>query len=400
MSILSSTLLFPVLLIGVIQWSMPSLVPLTVPFGVRIPAARANEPVIAEQRRRYRFGIAAVTVIMSAAVLLAADRPVVDGLAVGAELVASLVLYLLARSRITAVKAREDWFGGLRQVTIADTSLRTDPERFPWLWIIPSVALLAATTIWGIVEYPRMPARLATHFGASGHADHYAAKSIGSAFGLVLVQALMTALVLSLTPVLLRSGARLDAEDPQATLRHRRFVSAMARALQVLAACVNVTLLFGALVTWKVITSFGLTGIAMSALPSLLGTVVVLVVAFRTGQGGSRLRLDSGSGSGTEPAGGTAGRAGTAGTAGPAGAAVSAGEATVADGGVKTVNRDDDRLYRWGVVYFNPDDPTLFVPKRFGIGWTVNMGRPLAWVLFAATVAVIAFASLVGSHHH
>jgi uncharacterized membrane protein len=122
---------------------------------------------------------------------------------------------------------------------------------------------------------------------------------------------------------------------------------------------------------------------------------VVLAVAVCIGQGGSRLHLDSGSGSGSGSGTETTGVA-----AGAAGTAVPAGAATIAQDRVKTVNRDDDRFYRWGVVYYNPDDPTLFVPKRFGIGWTVNMARPLAWVLLAATVAVIAFAALVGSHHH
>lgn len=44
-------------------------------------------------------------------------------------------------------------------------------------------------------------------------------------------------------------------------------------------------------------------------------------------------------------------------------------------------DRDDDRFWIAGVLYNNPDDPDLFVPKRFGLGWTVNIGRPLGKVL-------------------
>jgi uncharacterized membrane protein len=99
--------------------------------------------------------------------------------------------------------------------------------------------------------------------------------------------------------------------------------------------------------------------VALAPLPALVGVIALLAVVFHTGQGGSRLRL------------------GGAGTNTP-----------------HTVNRDDDRLYRWGLFYFNRDDPALFVPKRFGIGWTVNMARPLAWVMLAATVAAIAIGPL------
>ncbi|MEO9029750.1 MAG: DUF5808 domain-containing protein [Ktedonobacteraceae bacterium] len=39
------------------------------------------------------------------------------------------------------------------------------------------------------------------------------------------------------------------------------------------------------------------------------------------------------------------------------------------------VSRDDDR-YWYGFFYSNPDDPALLVPKRFGLGWTINFGHP------------------------
>ena len=41
-----------------------------------------------------------------------------------------------------------------------------------------------------------------------------------------------------------------------------------------------------------------------------------------------------------------------------------------------SVFRDDDRYWYGGFFYNNPDDPALFVPKRFGLGWTVNFGHP------------------------
>jgi uncharacterized membrane protein len=38
--------------------------------------------------------------------------------------------------------------------------------------------------------------------------------------------------------------------------------------------------------------------------------------------------------------------------------------------------RDDDRYWYAGIFYNNPDDPAVFVPKRYGQGWTVNFGHP------------------------
>jgi uncharacterized membrane protein len=57
--------------------------------------------------------------------------------------------------------------------------------------------------------------------------------------------------------------------------------------------------------------------------------------------------------------------------------------------GARAVNRDDDRDYRWGLFYFNRDDPSMLVPKRFGIGWTLNLARPGTWLIFGVPVAVV-----------
>ena len=35
--------------------------------------------------------------------------------------------------------------------------------------------------------------------------------------------------------------------------------------------------------------------------------------------------------------------------------------------------RDDNRYWYGGIFYSNPDDPDLFVPKRYGLGWTMNL---------------------------
>ena len=50
---------------------------------------------------------------------------------------------------------------------------------------------------------------------------------------------------------------------------------------------------------------------------------------------------------------------------------------------------DDDAHWVAGVFYVNRDDPSLFLPERFGVGWTVNLGRPVVWAIMAAFVAVM-----------
>ena len=37
--------------------------------------------------------------------------------------------------------------------------------------------------------------------------------------------------------------------------------------------------------------------------------------------------------------------------------------------------------YRWGLFYANPDDPAIWVPKRLGLGWTLNFAHGKSWVM-------------------
>ena len=52
------------------------------------------------------------------------------------------------------------------------------------------------------------------------------------------------------------------------------------------------------------------------------------------------------------------------------------------------VYRDDDRYWVGGFFYNNPDDPAVFVPKRFGMGWTVNFGNPKGKLVLLGTLLI------------
>ncbi len=53
-------------------------------------------------------------------------------------------------------------------------------------------------------------------------------------------------------------------------------------------------------------------------------------------------------------------------------------------------DRSPDRAWKLGMIYFNPDDPALWLEKRFGVGYTLNFGRPMAWVIILGLLGGIA----------
>lgn len=48
---------------------------------------------------------------------------------------------------------------------------------------------------------------------------------------------------------------------------------------------------------------------------------------------------------------------------------------------------------------FNPDDTRIVVPKRTRLGWTLNMGRPLAWLVLALVIAAAIAIGYINSRH-
>lgn len=346
---------FTVPLAGALACAAPASSRPTLQFGVRVPAERTGAPVIRRERRDYYLRTAVLAVCFTAAAILLPESASwgLAGAVLVLEVAADLGCFWLARERITAVKHAEHWFDGVRRTVIADTSWRTDPVRFPVLWLIPAIAVTLATVVIGAIRYPDLPSHLAVTFTASGAPRHLARKSAFSAFAVVAGQVWVTVLWAGLLLIIYRSRPDIDASDAAASgRRYRRFLPAYARALLALVALVNVSLLLKALQIWQVYRLRGI-GSALPVLPAAAGVLIMMAVALRMGQAGFRLR---GAASGQDPGAGA--------------------------------SRDDDRFWKGGLIYVNRDDPAIMVGSRFGVGFTFNFGNPVACLICAAIVAV------------
>lgn len=56
----------------------------------------------------------------------------------------------------------------------------------------------------------------------------------------------------------------------------------------------------------------------------------------------------------------------------------------------RPTERADEDSWKGGIFYVNRDDPALFVPKRYGIGWTLNFGNGWSWVVMVLILAAAA----------
>lgn len=355
--------------VAVVSWLLPDLLPPTVRMGVRVPVDRREDPAVGRAVRRYRAG----TVVAGAAgaallALSAAGGPV--GAAFAAPFVTGIgaaAAYVAARRRLLRHKWSAGWAaaGPVTRVTPFEPAPSVTPLAAWWL---AAALVWAATLVAGILVYPSLPSVLATHYDAAGRPDAWAPKSPASVFGLSIAGAVVLAAFTGISLAILRSKPYLDPSDAgRDAYRQGVFRGRMARGLLGLGACLEASLGFGSLMIWG-IGPAGPAGTLLVLAPVLAGTLGLLVLAVRTGQLGSRVAQPLPPG--PLPA-----------TAVP-----------------RELIPDDDRFWRLGLVYLNRDDPAFLVPKRFGVGWTINLGNPWAWLVVGFPLVLVLLSYLASVH--
>jgi uncharacterized membrane protein len=244
----------------------------------------------------------------------------------------------------------------VEQSRMREVAVKRRPTRPVGGWLGqsgPFVILgLAAFCFWW--RWDAIPGRFPIHWDLHGRPNGWAIKSWRSVFGSVLIGTLVCLFFSLLFNSFMRGARHIHSSGPDAE-KESRFLRMM--MLWVLGLEYSMAAMFGfsPILPPRLMTIFVFGGL-------LIG-VAIAVVAFRSGQGGWRLQGQT--------------RASTPGKQAPAG------------------DRTPDECWKWGLFYYNPADPAVWVEKRFGIGWTFNFGHPRAWfilgaiLLFTAAVPVI-----------
>lgn len=338
-----------------LAWLTPTLSARTVRFGVRVPDDRVEDPVVRRETRRFRttlliwavaIALAGVGLILAAGIALV-PAPIL------AQVIVWYLLYYRANRAITAAKRDQDWFAGVRQGVTADTALRTNPPKFPWAWLLLPALVVAVSAAIGILRYPGLPDPLPVHFDAAGTADRFAPKSIGSAFTVVFVQTGLTLLLCAIGVLVFRGPADVDPARPASSTRaHREFVARLGKGFVALATLIDLGLLAAGWSIWNGSPQSDAM-LPLTLGPVILGVALLVIIV------------------------------------------VQRNKDNATDEGTGLSHRDDDGNWIGGVLYRNPDDPSWFVQRRFGFGWTVNVGNRVALVTCAGLTVVVVALSLL-----
>ncbi|HUY77432.1 MAG TPA: DUF5808 domain-containing protein [Ktedonobacterales bacterium] len=318
-------------------------------FGVTVaPNARAT-PSAQRIIARYRLAVIAIGAlgVLTLALALALTTALDESLVI-VGLVAVLILW------IGALSIPYFWAHAAARALVASGATGTPPatqppvatlrprrysDYLPWAWEALPLALIVATFAALAWQYPHAPATLIIHWNAQGKPNGFARKTPLSYYGEALTMLPIYALLFGLGYLIARSRAQPDAAD----LRFKRLMVRFLFGMRTLLVA-----LFGAIALVIASQTSPQWVIALPIVIIVLVLVTVTTLAFRVGQGGARLR----------------------------------------DTSASPTDRMADRYWKWGIFYVNPDDPSIMVERRFGMGYTVNFGSPTAVVTFFLLIGV------------
>lgn len=230
---------------------------------------------------------------------------------------------------------------------VRTAAISAEPERMPGGWPAPVWPLLplAAAALYVRSNWALVPARFPVHWDLAGQPNGWSSRTFWGVYGPLIIGGLIAGMIAATAAMVLLGTRRGSGGTRRWTQRFRR------AALRLLIAVEwGVALTMGCLVAAPVVArQYGV------AIPAWIGAALAGVIAVVFTWPLIRISREEGSGTDQTP----------------------------------------DNCWKWGIVYYNPDDPALMVERRYGFGYTPNMANPYAWVLAGALGAILAAIALI-----
>ncbi|HET7657241.1 MAG TPA: DUF5808 domain-containing protein [Bacillales bacterium] len=350
------TMLIAFIPIVFISVFMPYVTRRTESFGVSIPEEIYHSDELKKMRKHYAWRTAnyGVLVVVIWLVFLTISQ---YSIVIFAFLIGSFLNYLIYHKKMKDLKAKENWQEAKSMTVAVDTGFRNQKIAISHWWYMFLFAAALGTFILSIVFYDQFPAKIPLHFNASGEADRWADKSYRSVMLLPLTQLFLSALFLLINTIITKSKQQIDSAAPEKSAAQNKVFRRRWSIFNFLTGLAIVLMM--SFLQLSNLIRFGQT--LMTIVPVVVAAGIILaavILSFTTGQGGSRVRFGT------------------------------------PDKKKEAINRDDDVYWKFGIFYFNPNDPSIWVEKRFGIGWTVNFAHPLGWGSLIGIIAVIILLSI------
>jgi len=361
--------IFILIFIIAVQAFLPKFLKESEAFGIYIPDTHVKDKRIEHMKKRYTqlvltSGIMILAIFIGWLWLL---RPAEES-TVFAGMIAQIValifpMGLYAKNHIALAnwKKTEKWTEGQSERKVVDLHFREQLKLLPSIYFIIPMIITLGLGILGLSQYDTLPNQIPIHWGPSGEADAFAEKSWGTVNALPIMTLIIQGMLLFFNGAMKQSGAKIQVRHKKRS-REQQLAFRKYSSWLLFVVTITVTLLMGYLqltIIYPEIMSTSLTlGFTVGFLVVILGSVLYYTI--KVGQSGTRIAVS---------------------------------EQDVNPENV--IDMDDDQYWKFGLFYVNKNDPSILVEKRFGIGWTVNMGHKGSWIFLVLLFVSIFLISIV-----
>lgn len=344
------------------------------PFGITVPSSHQQDSFIQMRKKRFFIQNVLLSILLSIPIVFLSnfeDQTAQDMWSgvyvIGAMLVffvLTFVLYLKNRKAIQLWKKEEQIIVEIKKERIVvDTNYHRDLNAVSTrtIVIVQLVIVLISVAVIGFF-YDRIPNQFPIHWNSQNIPDRSVEKSPLSVMMMTAMQLLMIPVLAFSHYAFIKSKQKLLTNYPQITsYQSKKFRRAW--SINFLVTSIATQLL---LTSTNFFSLFFAEDMAFGWMGLLIGLFIFGIVGYSSfltwkyGQGGEKLVFSE------------------------------------IDEPVEEVTEvDEEKYWKLGVFYYNPDDPSIFVEKRFGIGSTINLARWQSWACITGLVLFCIFLGVI-----
>ena len=344
------------------------------PFGITVPSSHQQDSFIQMRKKRFFIQNVLLSILLSIPIVFfsnfenqTAQDMWIGIYVIGAMLVffvLTFILYLQNRKAIQLWKKEEQIIVETKKERIVvDTNYHRDLNAVSTrtIVIVQLVIVLISVAVIGFF-YDRIPNQFPIHWNSQNIPDRSVEKSPLSVVMMPTMQLLMIPVLAFSHYAFIKSKQKLLTNYPQITsYQSKKFRRAW--SINFLVTSIATQLL---LTSTNFFSLFFAEDMAFGWMGLLIGLFIFGIVGYSSfltwkyGQGGEKLVFSE------------------------------------IDEPVEEVTEvDEEKYWKLGVFYYNPDDPSIFVEKRFGIGSTINLARWQSWACITGLVLFCIFLGVI-----
>ncbi len=316
-------------------------------FAVTLPREALDDVRVSVMKKRYVLVVALLAIALSLiclALIPSGDQAMffaVYTISVVAELAISYGLMLFYRQKVIALKQERSWSVEVsRAAAVVGEEGDVVPKAVSLWWNLLYLPIIAVTFAIIALSYDAIPDMVPMHIGFDGEVNGWMQKGIG-VFAFPLGIEIFLAAVMTLSHYMMTVSKKWTDPGAPATSAWAYGCYLRANTAFIVIAGLLLCAVIGVGMALAIVDAVGL-GVMVAAIifVTLFICVGSAALSIYYGQAGSRLvtRVENISGA-----------------------------------------SEDDACWKLGAFYWNPDDASAVIPKRFGFGWTINWARPVVW---------------------